>query len=236
MDNARALEKVNEFVNILCQSRVLADASRPEWPRLEAQIHSRLGLIDSIAAQIDRRLQAPLRTRDRDPYMWPHTTALAAAQELAGRLAGLEEEAEILGPQGPKLAAGRLHPWVWNAATDLWDDGHYREAIQKAATAVETQLQLKLGRHDVSGAAMFREAFTNNPPTADKPRLRFDYPDGQTLTSAQDGARDFGAGCMERIRNLATHLLDQPDEQVALEHLAALSVLARWVAEGRPQS
>jgi hypothetical protein len=34
---------------------------------------------------------------------------------------------------------------------------------------------------------------------------------------------------MQRIRNLAAHVLGQPDEQGALEELAALSTLARWI-------
>jgi hypothetical protein len=36
-------------------------------------------------------------------------------------------------------------------------------------------------------------------------------------------------GAVAAIRNLATHRPEEPDEQVALEQLAALSSLARWV-------
>lgn len=38
---------------------------------------------------------------------------------------------------------------------------------------------------------------------------------------------------MMAIRNLATHDLNEPDEQVALEQLAALSVLARWIDDAK---
>jgi Protein of unknown function (Hypoth_ymh) len=43
---------------------------------------------------------------------------------------------------------------------------------------------------------------------------------------------DFGAGCFEAIRNPAAHEhgLNLP-EQVALEQLAAFSLLARWIEE-----
>jgi hypothetical protein len=43
---------------------------------------------------------------------------------------------------------------------------------------------------------------------------------------------DFGAGCFEGIRNPAAHedRLDLTD-QVALEQLAAFSLLARWIDE-----
>ncbi|MYE68281.1 MAG: hypothetical protein F4236_09205, partial [Acidimicrobiia bacterium] len=46
--------------------------------------------------------------------------------------------------------------------------------------------------------------------------------------SAHYGAAHFGRGCAQAIRNLATHRTDDRTEQVALEYLAALSVLARW--------
>lgn len=49
--------------------------------------------------------------------------------------------------------------------------------------------------------------------------------------SRHEGAKFFGAGVVLAIRNPATHKLDQPDEQVALEYLAALSIFARWVDE-----
>jgi hypothetical protein len=41
----------------------------------------------------------------------------------------------------------------------------------------------------------------------------------------------FAQGCMMRIRNLFEHHDDEPSEQVALECLAALSLLARWIDE-----
>src|SRR3982751_4484410 len=38
-------------------------------------------------------------------------------------------------------------------------------------------------------------------------------------------------GCFKTIRNIVTHSTIQPEEQLALEQLAALSVLARWIEE-----
>lgn len=40
----------------------------------------------------------------------------------------------------------------------------------------------------------------------------------------------FGQGCMKRIRNLYVHG-HEPSEDEALEALAALSLLARWIDE-----
>jgi hypothetical protein len=38
-------------------------------------------------------------------------------------------------------------------------------------------------------------------------------------------------GCFAAIRNIASHTLDEPPEQEALERLAALSVFARMIDE-----
>ena len=48
-------------------------------------------------------------------------------------------------------------------------------------------------------------------------------------TSAHEGAQYLGMGCAQGIRNAQAHGTDDLDEQEALEQLAALSVLARWV-------
>ena len=51
----------------------------------------------------------------------------------------------------------------------------------------------------------------------------------QSGTSAPLGAMDFGRGCAEGIRNMNAHGTRELPAQEALEYLAALSVLARWV-------
>jgi hypothetical protein len=81
---------------------------------------------------------------------WPYRTILQTSQQLAGLLDSHEEAERILGPVGPKLAAANLHPWIWNAAVDLWDDGHLREAVQAAAVALfDSHLPAKLGQFRV---------------------------------------------------------------------------------------
>lgn len=50
-------------------------------------------------------------------------------------------------------------------------------------------------------------------------------------TNAHEGAMHYGRGCMMRIRNLVEHHHDELPEQEALECLASLSLLARWIDE-----
>lgn len=51
-----------------------------------------------------------------------------------------------------------------------------------------------------------------------------------------DGLRQFAPGMQMTIRNPAAHSLDELTDQEALERLAALSLLARWVDECDLQS
>jgi hypothetical protein len=133
----------------------------------------------------------------------------------------------------PQLRADALHPTVWDAAKSLWRSNHRRQAVEAAAIAVNAALQDRLSRRDVSNTALVREAFSRDAPAAGRPRLRLWPDDGsETYRSIHDGARDFGAGCYQALRNLASHEpVAELSEQIALEQLAAFSILSRWIDE-----
>ncbi|PNV67670.1 TIGR02391 family protein [Enteroscipio rubneri] len=148
----------------------------------------------------------------------------------------VEREQEIrcyLGDGAPNISASNLHPWVWSGAASLWQSGHFRSAVEDAAKKVNAETQNKLHRRDVSETRLFNEAFSEDPAVPGKPRLRRMSPDGSnTYRSMQRGARALAEGIYAGIRNPFNH--ESPhdiDEQVALEYLAALSILARWVDE-----
>ena len=231
-----ALLKVRTFIGLL-------DASYAVYNEVGSYSAENLRLRDTdrrvqeqfpLIARIAKRADPGIATRLQEKSLgWPYYEALAASQQLAGLPGSREEEERILGPVGPKLAAANLHPWVWNAAVNLWDDGHLREAVQAAATALfDHHLPAKLGvPGPTSSKDRISQAFQTAAPAAGKPRLRLDdYPDGSAnWTSQHEGAQFFGMGCAQLIRNLATHTGAQPDEQDALEQLAALSMLARLI-------
>ncbi|MEU0058624.1 TIGR02391 family protein [Streptomyces sp. NPDC006334] len=84
-----------------------------------------------------------------------------------------------------------------------------QDAVLAAARTVNRRLQQKLGCHDIGG-------------------------DRKTPTwrARQEGAKYLAAGAFLALRNVAA----QEDEvtwteQEALEHLATLSVLARWIEQ-----
>lgn len=203
-------------------------------PELWDMVCGRLPLLgrigDALEPERPHKYTVVADVEGLDPWSYVREEAV----RLRGILADAELTESIFDPGGPRLAANQMHPWVWTTAERLWATGHYREALQASATAVEAQAQAKTGRYDTSGADLFRKVFHTDSPRPGEPRLRLDYPmGGQSWTSAHEGASNFGAGCMMAIRNIVTHNLATPDEAEGLQQLAALSVLARWVDQAR---
>jgi len=231
-----ALSKTRTFLAIIDQSYAawqrssVYDRPTPQQRQADIQIQEQLPLITRIAVRADADLAAKMQ-KDRGAS-WPYHSIREAAQQLAGLLGSIDEVQQILGPVGPKLAAASLHPWIWNAAVDLWENGHRREAVQAAAQALfDNHMPAKLGVPSRGAKDLVASAFSTDLPAAGNPRLRLtDYPaSSQNWTSQHEGARFFGMGCAQLIRNLATHVGSQPDEQLTLEQLAALSLFARLV-------
>ena len=153
--------------------------------------------------------------------------AIRAREELIRK----QEVEENLGENAPELSAAKLHPWIWEGAKSLWQSGHYREAVGSAIRKLNAETQNKVGRRDVSETNLFNQAFSMDQPKTDAARLRRMKDDGSdTYKSVQRGAMTLAEGVFSGIRNPLSHEVDQElSEQEALEYLAALSVLARWV-------
>jgi hypothetical protein len=229
MDMSQALLKAQELLDLLEESYEVRDVRDVRRP-IDDRIKKALPLVQRIAANLEPGLAKRMQPHSTMGE-WPWFAVRDATVRLVGLIESSEEAAAILSPTGPKLSATRLHPWVWEGAARLWDDGHRRAAIENAALAVEIQVKAKLERFDVTGKDLMPQAFSSEPPKPGAPRLRLPgfTPGTPDYTSAHEGAQFLGMGVMLGIRNLATHRLEEPEEQVALEQLAALSVIARWV-------
>lgn len=168
---------------------------------------------------------------DQHERMWGKHRDLAL--RVCAEVSREHEISENLGDGAPLLSAGQLHPWVWSGARSLWQSSHFREAVEAAIRKLNAETQNKLGRRDASETALFNQAFSDDPASSDKPRLRRMPNDGsKTFESVQRGARMFAEGVFAGVRNPLAHEVDQEmSEQQALEYPAALSVLARWVDE-----
>ncbi|VEI23674.1 Protein of uncharacterised function (Hypoth_ymh) [Rothia aeria] len=184
-------------------------------------------IIEQILDRVIPAWRNYLEKRNNRRWQAHRQVALRAVSEIEHR----EEIAEKLGDKAPKISAAALHPWVWESARSLWQSGHYRTAVQTAVTKLNAETQNKVGRRDVSEKALFSESYSSNAPEPGKARLRPANDDGgKTASSIRRGIASLAEGLYAAIRNPASHdLLDELEEHVALEQLAAVSMLARFV-------
>jgi hypothetical protein len=215
------MRAIDELIAVEPVMRELMNAAQPglgDYPKPQAC---------SGVIQFDETEMAHGETR----YWTTHPRRRAL--QAVGILTFGEEARRKMRPDGPDLVADQFHPWAWEAAAPLWFAGSRQEAVNAAARSVNARLQQKLGRHDSSESGLVREAFSLDAPVAGRPRLRFPGDrTSDTWRSRQQGGMQLGAGCFTGIRNPAAHedglVLT---EQVALEQLAAFSLLARWLDE-----
>lgn len=166
---------------------------------------------------------------------------------LSGKLGPLTTNAPVeqhRGVSGDRMMdPGQFHEWVWSAAKELFRDGHYEDAVARASKAVESNLQNKIGKPDLQGAALAHQVLKPDTPSQQEARLwLMPHPKGEfrskTWTSRQDGLRYFAVGCFQAIRNPSHYGgtgMPKMSLDEALERLAALSLLARWIGETKPK-
>ncbi|WP_203708618.1 TIGR02391 family protein [Asanoa iriomotensis] len=180
-----------------------------------------VGVVDPIAAW---------QTITRPKPLLEVVDVLGACDQALGGLDGLILQAEAERP--PTIGAEAMHPTVWGAASRLWRDRHFREAVAAAAEAVALLVKTRTGRNDVPDTSLWQEAFSDKEPAPGKPRLRWPGdPANRDVSSMNGGLRFYAPGVQMTIRNSVAHGAGQLDEQAAVERLAALSLLARWVDE-----
>ncbi|TCC48056.1 hypothetical protein E0H73_43025 [Kribbella pittospori] len=211
----------------------------PEQPALAEQVDEGLDIVrarvklahDVIAAMGETKLAERVTEHEEGLYGGhPFTQARVAIVEAIAILAQREELADIIGPVGPRLSASELHPIIWGAAARLWDDRHFRAAVQTAAAALEGLLQGVAGP-GVSGENLAL-LFSAKDPTPGSPRLRLRGvdPASKTWTSGHEGAAALVRGAFMGVRNLVSHPgWPDPSPSEALEMLAVLSYVARLV-------
>jgi hypothetical protein len=160
-----------------------------------------------------------------------HRDARDRVARAMNMLAGHQKMAVCQQQTGePVLPLSTLDPVVYQAAAPLWEAGKYRQAVADAAASVNQLTQYRLGRNDVSDKDLMAQAFTDKDAEPGKPRLRCPG-DHRSLAvrSMQQGALLMAQGCFQAIRNPAAHMTGDWNPVTAFEHLAVLSVVARWV-------
>jgi Protein of unknown function (Hypoth_ymh) len=182
--------------------------------------------------EILKRLDSELARQVKEPgYVDGAFDSLRAAQQGLGILSDRDEWAANLAPEAPSLIADQFHPHVWAAAAALWDTGQYRVAVGQAAVSLSAHIAKKAGSL-LSERELVAQVFSPGEPGPNQVRLHLaGEKSGKTWRSRQEGLHLLAQGSFAGIRNVATHTDDEWPEQMALEHLAVLSVVARWADE-----
>ncbi len=231
LDARWSIEQIDAF--LFTTDRV-ARKSTPDVVRLgTAQRGSQVdasGQAHVVELILDRVLPVWRHSARPDPdpeWKWLRNWAARAKAQLERE----DELREHLGDGAPEMDAGRLHPWVWEAAASLFRTGHFAQAVHQASVRINAETQAKVSRRDVSETNLFNQVFSLEVPKPGAPRLRLMNDDGSpTFQSLHRGARAFAEGLYAAIRNPVSHdPQDELEEHIALERLAAFSVLARWV-------
>lgn len=208
---------------------VVSLSNKSSTAAADAEVAQQAQVVEKIFDRVIPGWRTDIELRKSNRWTRHREAAIRAKAELERQ----EEIRKNLGDDAPELSAANLHPWVWDGASSLWHSGHFREAVEGAIRKLNAETQNKLGRRDVSETDLFNQAFSEQPAVAKSPRLHRTLDDGsKTFKSVQRGARMFAEGVFAGIRNPLAHEVGQEmPEQEALEYLAALSVLARWVDE-----
>jgi hypothetical protein len=240
MDTELAIQELDEYLALLQRGLAIVVRSADEigyvrdtqFQQVMTELNARTLLIERIINEVDEILAAQFKNQPNRG--WSRASEIVPVEKALGLLRRRDEEGAIFGLSGPKLVATNMHPWIWNSAVSLWHSGHFADAVRRASMDLfDVHLPQKLGiPKQGSPDDRITKAFSTNSPTANEPRLRFvgltfGTPD---WTSAHEGAMFFGKGCAKGIRNVTAHG-SNPDEPLALEALAGLSLLARWIDE-----
>jgi len=231
-----ALGELDKFIqqtvmtnNSYVGNGVVSLSNKSSTAATDAEVAQQAQVVEKIFDRVVPSWRTDIELRKSNRWTRHREAAIRAKAELERQ----EEIRKNLGDDAPEISAANLHPWVWSGAQSLWRSGHYRSAVEDAAKKLNAETQNKLGRRDVSETDLFKQAFSLDSPAPGKPRLRRMMDDGSdTYKSMQRGAMALAEGFYAGIRNPFNH--EDPrdiDEQIGLEYLAALSVLARWVDE-----
>lgn len=231
MNTEWAIEQLDDFIKATTVTYVPSppnsigfhsyDTATPE-----DEVVKRAQVVEQILDRVVPGWRSEIKKKDRQKWSVHYEASIRAREALLRA----DEVRKNLGEDAPDLSAAELHPWIWGGASSLWKSGHYREAVEGAIRKLNAETQNKVGRRDLSETKLFQESFSTDEPKVGKARLRRMKDVSDTYRSVQRGAMALAEGVFAGIRNPLSHEADQElSEQEALEYLAALSVLARWV-------
>jgi uncharacterized protein (TIGR02391 family) len=114
-----------------------------------------------------------------------------------------------------------LHPEIARAASSLYRDGHYANAVEASVKALNGLVRLRSDL-ELDGSKLMEQAFN---PTS--PKLRFNTLADQSDKDEQRGFMMLFSGAVAGLRNPRAHGFIEDDPERALEFIAFVSLLAK---------
>jgi uncharacterized protein (TIGR02391 family) len=161
-----------------------------------------------------------------DTFTFSSNSTISVISEIRNQLISkLIEKRQILVPNTNEIYQTdiaselvNLHPLVQKTAGELYNNGHYRQAILDTYIALVEVVKIKSGRSDLDNTPLMQTVFSEKNPVI---RIS-EYSDEQL------GFMWLFSGAVMGIRNPKAHrLIEQKDPQRALEWLSFASVLLR---------
>ena len=140
------------------------------------------------------------------------------------------EDAGITGPLKPLKAyeALQLHQVIADAATNLFKDGHYSNAVEDSVKALNSLVRLRSGVDDKDGTQLMEFVFSPKNPI-----LKLNSLTDQSDQDEQKGFMNLFSGAVSGLRNPRAHKIIKDDPEAALEFIAFISLLAKIVDKAR---
>jgi uncharacterized protein (TIGR02391 family) len=120
-----------------------------------------------------------------------------------------------------------LHPEIVRAASKLYKDGHYANAVEAAVKALNDLVRLRC-QLDIDGMSLMERAFGSSNPI-----LKFNDLSGQSDRDEQKGFMMMFSGAVSGLRNPRAHGFIHDDPERALEFIAFVSLLAKLLDEAK---
>lgn len=114
-----------------------------------------------------------------------------------------------------------LHPEIARAASKLYKDGHYANAVEASVKALNGLVRLRSGL-EYDGTTLMERAFSPANPV-----LKFNNLLDQSDKDEQKGFMQLFSGAVSGLRNPRAHGFIQDDPERALEFIAFVSLLAK---------
>lgn len=229
----RLVRRVAELEKLPLSEAFYGDATSPTAAALDHAITSTVADIFGSDSWEYRYLAKPfLRSMAEGNKKGIKAEQERAIALLKQKIALLEEQLQ----QNDDDAASRairaygdldLHPEIGRAASDLYRDEHYANAIEDAVKALNALVRLRSGV-ELDGAQLMTTVFSPKDPI-----LRFNDLADQSDKDEQQGFMMMFAGAVAGLRNPRAHKLIKDDPERALEFIAFVSLLAKLLDGAR---